>query len=78
MCNHLCGVIATNGKFESDRSIMSFLNSDQFPNDSNKTCEILMKVLVFCQDRLGKLPKKLFVQTDNCAKETFHNSLNRI
>ena len=75
MTNHLCGVIVTNGQFESDRTIMSFLNSDQFPNDSNKTCEIFMHVLEFCQVKLGKLPKKLNIQTDNCSKATHHNSI---
>ena len=69
MTNHLCGVIATNGGFETDRTIMSFINNDQFPNDSNKTCEVLMKVLEFCQLKLKKLPKKLAVQTDNCSKD---------
>ena len=59
----------TNGGFESDRKIMSFLNSDQFPNDSNKTCEIIMKVLEYSQTKLGSLPKKLFIQTDNCSKD---------
>jgi hypothetical protein len=62
-------VIVTNGGFESDRKIMSFLNSDQFPNDSNKTCEIIMKVLEYSQTKLGSLPKKLFIQTDNCSKD---------
>ena len=51
---------------------MSFLNSDQFPNDSNKTCEVLMAVLKYCQEQLGKLPKKLNVQSDNCGKERLH------
>ena len=65
----------TNGGFESDRRIMSFINSDQFANDSNKTCEVLMKVLEFCQEKLKKLPKNLFIQTDNCSKASFHYSI---
>ena len=75
MNNHLTGVIVTNGGFESDRRIMSFINSDQFANDSNKTCEVLMKVLEFCQEKLKKLPKNLFIQTDNCSKASFHYSI---
>ena len=75
MNNHLTGVIVTNGGFESDRRIMSFLNSDQFANDSNKTCEVLMMVLEFSQEKLRKLPKNLFIQTDNCSKAIFRYSI---
>ena len=41
----------------------------QYPNDSNKTCEILMNVFEYCQLHLGKLPKKLYIQSDNCCKD---------
>ena len=68
--NHLTGVIITNGGFASDRCIIAYLNSDQYPQDSNKTCSILVDVLKFCQQKLGgKLPRKLFIQTDNCSKD---------
>lgn len=68
--NHLTGVIITNGGFASDRIIMAYMNSDQFPQDSNKTCSILMDVLKFSQQKLGgRLPRKLFIQTDNCVKD---------
>ena len=68
--NHLTGVIITNGGFASDRCILAYLNSDQFPQDSNKTCTILVDVLKFCQQNLGgKLPRKLYIQTDNCSKD---------
>ena len=66
--NHCTGVIVTNGKFTGDRRVYAYLNSNQFPQDSNKTVSILFDVLLDVKEKVGKLPKKLFVQSDNCSR----------
>ena len=68
--NHCTGVIATNGKLAGDRKIFMFLNNNQFPQDSNKTVSILFNVLLTLKKDLGgKLPRKLFIQSDNCGRD---------
>ena len=67
--NHCTGVIAYNGKLDNDCAVFSFLNNNQFPQDSNKTISILFDVLSHLQGKLGQLPRKLFVQTDNCPRD---------
>ena len=67
--NHLTGCILTNGKFSSDKVNMIFMNNDQFPQDSNKTITQIHTALVFTQDKLGQLPRKMMVQTDNCCRD---------
>ena len=67
--NHLTGVIVTSGGLPKGRSYICYANNDQFPNDSNKTISILFDVLELVQERLGKLPRKLMIQTDNCWKD---------
>ena len=70
--NHLTGAIITNGSLPNDTCFLAYLNNDQFPQDSNKTCSIMMHILEFAQKKLGgKLPRKLLVQTDNCSKVGF-------
>ena len=67
--NHCTGVLVYNGKIENDRHVLAYVNNDQFPQDSNKTISILYDVLFSFQNLHGQLPKKLFIQTDNCAKD---------
>ena len=67
--NHLTGVIVTNGHLENDGFFKAFLNNDQFCQDSNKTITIIFDVLQNIQNSIGKLPRKLMVQTDNCSKD---------
>ena len=67
--NHLIGCILTNGNFPGDKVYKIFLNSDQFAQDSNKTVSQIQDALEFSQERLGKLPRKLLVQTDNCSRD---------
>ena len=67
--NHVTGVIITNGNLECDRTYQLYLNSDQFCQDSNKTITIMFEVLRHVQSKLGSLPRKLFIQSDNCSKD---------
>ena len=67
--NHCTGVIVHNGQFVNDRVVIAYLNNDQFPQDSNKTISIIFDVLMGVQQSLGKLPKKVFIQTDNCSRD---------
>ena len=67
--NHCTGMIVTNGKLFGDRTVLAYLNNNQFQQDSNKTVSILFDVLIFVQEKLEKLPKRLFVETDNCSRD---------
>ena len=67
--NHCTGVIVTNGKFDGDRCVLAYLNNNQYAQDSNKTVSILFDVLLFVKEKLGNLPRKLLVQSDNCSRE---------
>ena len=67
--NHCTGLKAYNGKLVNDCLVFAFLNNNQFKQDSNKTISILFDVLYHIQMKLGQLPKKLFIQTDNCGRD---------
>ena len=67
--NHCCGVIVTNGKFINDRCLFAYLNNNQFCQDSNKTISIIFDVLLCVKEKLGFLPRKLLVQSDNCSRD---------
>ena len=67
--NHLTGVIVTNSKFVNDKLHYVYMNNDQFCQGSNKTISILFDVLKDVQNLIGKIPRKLLIQTDNCHKD---------
>ena len=67
--NHLTGCILTNGNFENDRIYKFYVNNDQFCQGSNKTISIIVDLLIYCQSKLGSLPKKFMFQSDNCHKD---------
>ena len=67
--NHLTGCIVTNGNLKNDREYMVFVNNDQYAQDSNKTISIIFKILSSLQSKIGQLPRKLMLQTDNCVKD---------
>ena len=69
MKNHLTGIIITNGGLPFDRIYRVYLNNDQFEQGSNKTVSILFDILSDIQEKLGSLPRKLLVQSDNCGKD---------
>ena len=60
-----------NGLFELwslvDSCVFVYRNSSL--SDSNKTISILFDVLTHIQHLIGKLPRKLFIQTDNCPRD---------
>ena len=67
--NHLTGCIITNGRFVNDKVHMIFMNNDQYPQDSNKTITQIHTALEFTQEKLGQLPRKMMIQTDNCCRD---------
>ena len=67
--NHCTGVIVTNGKFVNDRCLFAYLNNNQFCQDSNKTISIVFDVLLCVKEKLGCLPRKLLIQSDNCSRD---------
>ena len=67
--NHLTGSIITNGNLPNDRVYKVYLNNDQFEQGSNKTITIVFDILLYVQGQIGKLPRKLFIQSDNCGKD---------
>jgi hypothetical protein len=67
--NHLTGAIITNGDLPNDRVYKVFVNNDQYEQGSNKTISLLFNILIYVQNKLGKLPRKLMVQSDNCGKD---------
>ena len=69
LTNHVTGCIVTNGKFTGDQNRHMFINNDQFQQDSNKTIQQLVEVLLHTQEELGSLPRKLFFQSDNAGRD---------
>ena len=67
--NHLTGVLLHNGKLVNDKHLSVFVNNDQFSQGANKTVTIVFSVLLKFQRQLGRLPRKLLVQSDNCSKD---------
>ena len=67
--NHLTGVLVHNGMLKDDKYLDVFLNNDQFTQGSNKNITIIHTVLLEIQSQLGRLPRKLLVQSDNCSKD---------
>ena len=58
---HLTGVIV------HGRGTYHFISGEEFPHDSNLTIECLQRVFTMLEKE-GRLPKKLFVQMDNCSR----------
>ena len=75
--NHITGVIVTNGNLENDREHLIYTNSDQYKQDSNKSITQMCDILLHVKKKLGNLPRKLLVQTDNCKKDLKNQYLLR-
>jgi hypothetical protein len=43
--------------------------ADRFKSDSNVTIEVLQRVLAEIEAKKGRLPRKLYLQMDNCTRE---------
>ena len=74
--NHLTGIIITSGYLKNDREHLVFVNSDQYAQDSNKTVTQIIHALSHFKGKVGHLPRKLLVQTDNCKKVICSNMIH--
>jgi hypothetical protein len=60
---HLIGVLA------HGIGAWVYTMSDKWRADSNLTIEVLQRVLTSIEEKRGKLPRKLYLQMDNCVRE---------
>ena len=65
----ITGAILNSSMYQDGRKTIIYINHDEFENGSNKVVTLIYKMLqTFIKDH-GFLPRKLFLTSDNCARE---------
>ena len=65
----ITGAILNSSLYKDGRKTIVYINHDEFENGSNKVVTLIYKMLhTFIEDH-GFLPRKLFLTSDNCARE---------
>ena len=68
MRTHITGVIVHTGDGYG-KKVYAFVDTLQWPHDSNLTINVLEEVLARLHTKSGILPEVLYLQMDNCFRE---------
>ena len=66
---HLTGAIIHTGNYQHGKQVYAFVDTLQWPHDSNLAINVLEEVLSRLETKHGHLPEVLYIQMDNCFRE---------
>lgn len=65
---HLTGALI-HSKFTNGKFALALFDLLQWPHNCNLTIAVLMTALLLVKEKLGKLPRTLYIQLDNTSRE---------